>query len=1529
MGEGNGINAPFGPHTICATMPGGAGSVSVGGPGRIVRPLTVVGVGASACGADALRRFFASVPPDSGLGFVVVHSASDMGAVLPGILAGCTMLRVLTVEDGIKLLPDTVYVSPAGGIAYISGDSVRLRAPGRRHEARYPTDLLLRSLAAELGERACAVILSGVGDDGVEGAMAVKRAGGIVCAQEPASAACDHLPLGVVEAGAVDMLLPAHLIPGKLLEVVPGAGRIESAIKIPVELDDQLRAIFRIVKSRTGNDFSSYKTNTVMRRIERRMILNGVGVVGDYLALLKENPREADELCREFLIGVTSFFRDPEAFEKLRESVIPGLFAGRDPEDPVRIWHAGCATGEEAYSTAILIREYLEERQLDARVQIFATDIDERAIARARAGSYHEGIEADLSEQRLRSFFTAGAGRYQVIKPLREMVIFAHHNIIRDPPFSRLDLLVCRNFLIYLNPEMQMRLIPLFHQVLKPGGVLFLGGAETIERHSDLFIPVDKKWKIFERSDAERRMDIGLPLVPRVWIPNGAARDARPCGGGEQTPGMVVEKLLMERYSPPCVVVNERYEVVHVSTRRTGLFLELAPGEPNQDILKMAREELRPTLRAAIHKAFSEQKQAVFRGVRLCVNGDSVAVNVLAEPVTLPSSRGRLAMVVFEPCNPPASASPESPTAGCASSGEVSCRDVLIRQLEEQLRVSHEQLQATIEQLETSNEGLMSANEELMSTNEEFQATNEELQSTNEELETSREELQALNEELVTVNAELQGKVEELNHATSDMENLLNSSEIATVFLDRRLNIKRFTPAMADILDLIPSDIGRPFRHMAGKIEWPEFSQDTAEVLRQETLVEREISVQKEGRCYIMRVLPYRSGDGRVDGIVVTLLDITERKLSEEALRRSEERLRRLTDHLPCYVCYVDREERYRFANETYRSWFGLDPASILGLKIEELVGPENYGTIKPHVDEALAGRTVGFDYQMNLPTGAKRYVNVTYVPDSDARGVIGGFYVTAIDLTEQKRAEESLRESEERWQFAIEGSNDGVWDRNVRTGEVFFSRQWKEMLGFGEDEIGSSVDEWFGRIHPGDQARVREELEKHMQGETGKYSVEFRMQCKDGSYKYILARGKVISRTEDGEPIRFVGTQSDMTERKSLEAQLYQAQKMEAVGQLAGGVAHDFNNILTAILGYAHLLLMQMGEDDRMRYYVEQVRVSAERAAELTKGLLTFSRKQVMVPKVVNLNETVLGVRNILRRLISENIELRFDMVQEDLHVLADGGKIEQVLMNLATNAKDAMPKGGVIVIRTSRGHSNIGFMREHDYIRPGEYARLTVSDTGCGMDEATKRKIFEPFFTTKEVGKGTGLGLSIVYGIVKQHNGFIEVHSDEGTGTAFNIFLPLVEPPDDHPDGEDEPAPPRGSGTILLAEDDPSVREFHRMLFTSVGYEVITASHGMEAFEKFKAQEDDIDLLVFDVIMPQMNGKEAYELIRGKRPELKVLFLSGYAGEILNEAGVARDREAILHKPVKPSELLRRVHGLLKTRAAEAAGTDNQPGS
>jgi two-component system CheB/CheR fusion protein len=879
-----------------SAMTPAAGPATEAGEAAPPVPITVA-IGASAGGHEPLEHIFTAIPPDCDLSFVVImHLPADGPALLADLVRRYTSMEVLTAEDGMPLRLNTVHVIPPGRELTVSGGRLQLHDCEGERKPHHPIDRFFTSLAADCGERAIAVVLSGFGLDGGEGVKRVKEGGGIVLVQEPGTAVNPSMPRNAIATGVADMVLPAEEIATRIAGIARGECHLPLHACLTTTLDEELQAIFALVKARTGHDFSAYKKNTVLRRIERRMAVNEAGGLRKYLAILEKNPREAQALCQEILIGVTGFFRDPEAFELLAREVIPSLFAERDPDDPVRIWHACCATGEEAYSVAMLIREHLEKESLQARVQIFATDIDEAAVAQARSGLYPDDIGAEVGEDRLNRFFTRSDGRWQVKKQLREMIVFAHHSIIKDPPFSRLDFLVCRNFLIYLNPDIQKRLIPLFHQVLKPGGFLFLGSAETVGPHSDLFTPVDKKWKIFTRQEGERRVDTLFPFTAGpVRRFAGAGRSVRPSEAHEPAPVALAERLLLERYLPVRVIVNEKNEVVHFSNRAS-TYLLTPEGEPTRDLLRMAKEELRPALRAAIYKAFTEQKEIVYRGIKVVGEGGETTVNVIVAPLKAPPPAGKLALVIFEPFPLPLAPVASSEEEGVP--GDETSRESLIRQLEEQLRVTYEQLQATSEQLETSNEGFMSANEELMTVNEELQSTNEELQSTNEELETSKEELQALNEELVTVNVELQGKVEELNQATSDLENLLASSEIATIFLDRGLNIKRFTPAIAGIFDMINADIGRPFRRLAGKIDWPTFSGDAEAVLAGRSIIEREVSTLDNGECYLKRILPYRTADGKIDGIVVTFIDITERKRAEEEIRNHAEEMRARNEEL-------------------------------------------------------------------------------------------------------------------------------------------------------------------------------------------------------------------------------------------------------------------------------------------------------------------------------------------------------------------------------------------------------------------------------------------------------------------------------------------------------------------------------------------------------------------------------------------------------------------------------------------------------
>ena len=865
-------------------------------PGEAAASFPIVGLGASAGGLAAFEAFFSGLPKDHepGMAFVLVqHLAPDHESLLTDLLRRYTRMQVFQVEDGMVVQPNCAYIIPPGhDMAFLNG-SLQLLEPSAPRGQRLPIDFFFRSLAQDQHERAIGVVLSGTGSDGTLGVRAIKGEGGMVMAQHPASAEYDGMPRSALATGLVDYELPPAEMPAQLIAYAAHAFGRPSQIQtvLAPKTENALRKIFVLLRAQTGHDFSQYKPSTIQRRIERRLAVHQIPGIGDYVKYLQKTPAEGEALFRDLLIGVTSFFRDPECFQKLEEQVIPQLFAGKGASAVIRVWVPGCSTGEEAYSLAILLAERQEVLKQSFKVQVFATDIDSRAIATARTGLYPASIAADVTPERLARFFVleADGSAYRIHRGIRDLVVFSEHDVIKDPPFSKLDLLSCRNLLIYLGMDLQRKLVPLFHYALGPGGALFLGTSETVGEFGDRFGVLDRKAKLYRRkgdSPYEQRLAVSrfLPLqsavelaVPRPGGPPAARPAKLPLRA-------LTEQALLQQVVPAGALVNGEGDILYLHGR-TGCYLELAPGEARiNNILSTAREGLRRDLTTALRQAAQTQEIVRRPGLRVKTNGDFTTVNLTIRPLAVEpgaAPESPLYLVLLEVAPP----EPEGAPPASEVSGPSADTDAHFLALTQELRAKEEHLQSANEELETSNEELKSANEEM-------QSVNEELQSTNEELETSKEELQSVNEELATVNSELQTKVADFSRANNDMNNLLAGTSIATVFVDHQLRILRFTPAATQIINLILSDVGRPVGHLVSNlVGYDRLVADVQGVL--DTLMTKEVVVQTTaGRAYTMRILPYRTLENVIEGAVITFVDITEMERTRETLRQANDLLR-------------------------------------------------------------------------------------------------------------------------------------------------------------------------------------------------------------------------------------------------------------------------------------------------------------------------------------------------------------------------------------------------------------------------------------------------------------------------------------------------------------------------------------------------------------------------------------------------------------------------------------------------------------
>lgn len=895
----------------------------------------IVGMGASAGGLEAFEKFFIHMPPNRGIAFVLIpHLAPTHASILTDLLGRYTKMNVVEVKDGMKIEPNSVYVIPPNKVMSIHDGIFKLSKPEEPHGLRMPIDSFFRSLAADRKEKAICIILSGSGSDGTLGLKAISEAGGLSIVQEPATAQYDGMPKSAIDTGLVDFILPVEKMPEQLMTYVKYV-HPKKVKKVPIALDKDsklLKDIIMTLRTKTGHDFSLYKKSTILRRITRRMNIHDITDTALYLRYLQEHPDEVKMLLKEFLISVTSFFRESEAFGVLKKKIFPMLLKNKPENYTIRVWVPGCATGEEAYSVAIILKEYIEEHRRNFRIQIFGTDIDEDAIATARAGIYPSNISIDVNQERLRRFFVKEDNTYRIKKDIRESVIYAVQDVTRDAPFTKMDLISCRNLLIYFDTELQNKILPLFHYSLNPDGVLFLGPSESIGGHTNLFTTLDKKWKFFKC-----RKTVSLPraiIHPEPALIHGdisvsmkpEVRKTAEAGIEE-----IAQKILLKKFTPPCVIIDEKGDILYIHGR-TGKYLEPARGRATLNIVDMAREGLQFELLSTIRTITSRRKEVTYEGLQVKTNGGVQAVNLIVKPIDEPEVKQKLFLVVFEDVLPV-----RQGKAGREKSKQGQKYDKRISSLGRELQYTKGKLKDTIEEQQAYMEELKSANEEM-------QSTNEELQSTNEELETSKEELQSVNEELITVNSELQSKIDQLSRSESDMKNLLDNIKAGIIYLDGNLHIKRFNMEATRVFNMIKTDIGRPILDIVSGLTYENFIADAQEVL--DKLIPKKIEVQtKDKNWYLMQIIPYRTLENVIDGVVVTFTDVNAVKHAEEKGRQRELNITQIalkyveaiveTVREPLVV--LDSDLRVISANQSFYKIFRVDKAETVGRHIYEL----------------------------------------------------------------------------------------------------------------------------------------------------------------------------------------------------------------------------------------------------------------------------------------------------------------------------------------------------------------------------------------------------------------------------------------------------------------------------------------------------------------------------------------------------------------------------------------------------------------
>jgi two-component system CheB/CheR fusion protein len=1449
----------------------------------------IVGVGASAGGLEAFSELLRALPPDTGMTFVLVlHLDPHHQSILAEVLSNRTKMPVVQVRDGMPVKPNYVYVIPPNTTMALSHRAFVL-TPRVAREAHNPIDVFFNSLAAEFGANAIGVILSGTASDGTLGLKAIKAASGITFCQDQ-SAKFDSMPRTAIAAGVVDFVLPPQQIGLELASIArhPSYSKREESAKR--QNGPMLHRILELLRARTSVDFTQYKQPTIQRRLMRRMALRKSEDLASYLAILQDDPTELEALFDDLLINVTEFFRDPDAFEQLKESAFPSLIADLQADEMLRVWVPGCSSGEEVYSIAIMLLEYFDRDHRDHPVRLFGTDLSERIIEKARAGIYPESAVSGVSPERLKRFFVRADSGYQISRAIREMCVFSRHNIAKDPPLSRMDLISCRNLLIYLSAPLQNRVVSTFAYALRPSGCLLLGSSESLGSLNDYFETLDSKNKIYCLKPSVQKSDLvlqpsfssGSPLLPS--FPPVSARK-QIMRDETQNVQHYIDRVLLTQFGPGALVINQNFKVVEFRGD-VDRFLSQPRNQSELDLFRLVSSEAVGPLKTALESARERRTTVQMESVEMQDREQRpFGVNITVIPVSVPDA-DLYFVVLFEDISERQRKSKKK----LSPAGRMKPLDAQqhIRHLEQELVSTRQYLQTIIE--------------ELRSANEEAQSTNEELQSTNEELQTAKEEMQSSNEELNTINGEMQSRNADLAQLNDDLTNLLSSMNMPVVMISQDLRIRRFTPKAEIVLRLIASDVGRPISDLHPRINVPDLEPILRDVLDSLRPYEQEVQDQ-EGNWHLLRVRPYRTSDNRIDGAVIQLVDIGELKRTLESVREARDYAQAIVDTVGAPLVILNESWQIQDANRSFYNYFRTSPSGVVGRKIDELGrGPFTHPSLIRLLTQ-VTGSEAQFqelEFEDEVEGLGKRVllVNARRMADAGKRRL--HILLAFEDITEQKRAAEA------RYRRLFESAKDGIVIVDVATGEIADVNPYVEQLfGYSTKELISKKFWEAPPLHDfPDAARMLERIQE--QGIIRFPDVT--LHSKDGRSLQFEVVGNIYSEGSGGRRVIQFNLR-DLTDRRKFERDLQHTAKLESLGLLAGGIAHDFNNLLTGILGNASLMYSELAVGDPKRVYVRDITTAADRAAQLTRQMLAYAGKGPLVRQRINVVEFLRDTLPLINTSIPKTIEVVLNLDENTPEVEADAGQLQQIVMNLIINGAEAIGRHrpGRIEIRSNSIMLAKDDIRENysiDQLVPGAYVSFEVRDTGSGMDEETKSRIFDPFFTTKFTGRG--LGLAAVQGIVRGHGGAVRVYSTPGKGSTFRVLLPAS------PHRKTEPiAPVDGHhsvhpSTILVVDDEELVRNIARQTLEREGHKVITAVNGKEGLEAFQAHKDKIGLVLLDVLMPVMGGEEMLKAIRDLRADIPIVLMSGFEEEEIVRRLGQQMIAAFVQKPFTYQSLL-----------------------